>query len=151
MGMVVGAVLSVIAPNDLSVPSVLDLTLMQEQFQGVASTAALTLGGQGIGSAVILGILAIAGLGGLGALLVAAFDCPARRIDGLVLRMQAYAILFGWLMYAMTRGFVFDRYLLVWCATLPIAWVLILPRTLVALQFIPLVASLAWFVYVWLT
>jgi hypothetical protein len=151
VGMVVGAVLSVIAPNDLSVPSVLDLTLMQDRFQGAAATAALTLGGQGIGSAVIIGILAIAGLGGLGALLAAAFDCPARRIDGLVLRMQAYAILFGWLMYAMTRGFVFDRYLLVWCATLPIAWVLILPRTLVALQFIPLVASLAWFVYVWLS
>ncbi|MDG2478044.1 MAG: hypothetical protein P8M32_09145 [Phycisphaerales bacterium] len=149
-GMGVGVFLSVVAPNDLSVPSALDLTLLQDRYQGAAATAAITIGGQGVGSAVILGILAVLGLGGLGALLAAALDRPPRTIAGLVLRMQAYAILCGWLMYAMTRGFVFDRYLLVWCAALPIAWVLVLPRPLVVLQFFPLVVSLAWFVYTWL-
>lgn len=150
VGMGVGVVLSIVAPNDLSVPSALDLTLLQDRYQGAAATTALAIGGTGAGSGVILGILALLGLGGLGALLAAALDRPARKLDGLVLRMQAYTILFGWLMYAMTRGFVFDRYLLVWCATLPLAWVLVLPRALIALQVLPLVLSLAWFVSTWL-
>jgi hypothetical protein len=93
--------------------------------------------------------MAMVGLGGLGALLAAALNRPARGVDGLVLRMQSWVLVFGWLMYALTRGFVFDRYLLVWCVTLPIAWVLLLPRVLVALQILPLAVALLWFVYTW--
>jgi hypothetical protein len=71
-------------------------------------------------------------------------------VAGLVLQIQSFAITCGWLMYAITRGFVFDRYLLVWCVALPIAWVLLLPRVLVAIQIVPLLAAFVWFTYTWL-
>ena len=148
-GMGLGAVLAVVAPIDFSVPEALDLSLMQDRYQGTAATAAGVLGGEGMGRAVVLGLMAMVGLGGLGALLAAALDRPARGVDGLVLRMQSWVLVFGWLMYALTRGFVFDRYLLVWCVTLPIAWILLLPRVLLALQILPLALAVLWFVYTW--
>ena len=149
-GMAVGAVLAVVAPVDFSVPQALDLTLLQDRYQGTAATAAGVFGGDGSGRAVILGIMAMVGLGGLGALLAASLERPARHVDGLVLRMQSWVLVFGWLMYALTRGFVFDRYLLIWCITLPIAWVLLLPRLLLVMQVVPLVIALGWFTYTWL-
>jgi hypothetical protein len=45
-------------------------------------------------------------------------------------------------MYALTSGYVFDRYLLGWAILLPIAWVLLLPRTAIALQIIVLMIIL---------
>jgi hypothetical protein len=149
-GMAIGLVLALVAPVDFSLPEGLDLGLLQDRYQGTAATAAGTLGGTGWGRAVIFGMMAMVGLGGLGALLLASFARSARRADGLVLRLQAWVIVFGWLMYALTRGFVFDRYLLVWCVMLPIVWVLLLPRLLIVVQVVPLLMALAWFIYTWL-
>ncbi len=149
-GMVVGAVLGMAAPIDFAVPEALDLQLLQDRYQGVAATAASMLGGEGAGRAIVLGLMAVVGLGGLGALLAASLEQPARTVAGLVLQIQSFAITCGWLMYAITRGFVFDRYLLVWCVALPIAWVLLLPRVLVAIQIVPLLAAFVWFTYTWL-
>jgi hypothetical protein len=149
-GMAVGAVLASVAPINFSIPESLDLSLLQDRFQGTAATAAGVIGGDGLGRAIVLGLMAMVGLGGLGALVVASLERKARTVDGLLLRIQAFAITCGWLMYAATRGFVFDRYLLVWCVALPIAWILVLPRVLIAVQVVPMVAALAWFVYAWL-
>jgi hypothetical protein len=146
----VGAVLGVAAPIDFTVPEALDLQLLQDWYLGTAATAASMLGGEGVGRAIVLGLMAVVGLGGLGALLAASLEQPARTVAGLVLQIQSFAITCGWLMYAITRGFVFDRYLLVWCVALPIAWVLLLPRVLVAIQIVPLLAAFVWFTYTWL-
>jgi hypothetical protein len=99
---------------------------------------------------IVLGLMAVVGLGGLGALLAASLERPARTVAGLVLQIQSFVITCGWLMYAITRGFVFDRYLLTWLVVMPIAWVLLLPRVLVAIQIVPLLGALAWFIYTWL-
>jgi len=88
-------------------------------------------------------LLAAIGLGGLGALAAMAMARPARHLDGVIIRLQCYTLLAGWLLYALTRGAVFDRYLLVWAFMLPVIWVRVLPRWLIVLQTFGL-ALIAW-------
>ena len=91
-------------------------------------------GGEGLGGAVIIALLAGLGGGGLATLLGAAHQLPAHTPKGVLMRVQAWTLLFGGCFYILTRGFVFDRYLLAWAAVLPIVWILLLPRWAAALQ-----------------
>jgi hypothetical protein len=72
------------------------------------------------------------------------------QVWSIVLRVQALTLAFGWLLYAATRGFVFDRYLLAWAMALPLAWVILLPRWLIGIQTAVLALAAMYHVYIWL-
>ena len=64
--------------------------------------------------------------------------------------MQIWALIAGCGLYTLTRGFVFDRYLLIWAIGLPLLWCRMLPRWLVAVQYLALLVIAARLVDVWL-
>jgi hypothetical protein len=156
-GLCVGGLLGVLAPVMPSLHGGLDLGVQHDRFQGVAATFSRMLAGPGPGGATVVALLAVIGLGGLGALFAftgstqgslrgARFD----QVWSIVLRVQALTLAFGWLLYAVTRGFVFDRYLLAWAMALPIAWVILLPRWLIGVQTAVLALVAMYHVYIWL-
>ncbi len=57
-------------------------------------------------------------------------DSPARIVN----RLSAWTVLAGWLMYGLTRGVVFDRYMLPYVVLLPFLWVRLLPGWLLSIQ-----------------
>ena len=135
----------------------LDLAVQHDRFQGVAATISRMLAGPGSGGATVVALLAVIGLGGLGALFAfTGSNCRSPRgnqadeVWRIVLRMQTLTLAFGWLLYAATRGFVFDRYLLAWVMALPIAWVILLPRWLIGVQTAVLALVAMYHVYIWL-
>ena len=67
-----------------------------------------------------------------------------------MLRVQALTLGAGWLLYALTRGFVFDRYLVVWSIALPLAWLMLLPRAMLLAQTIVLAVVTAILVNTWM-
>ena len=73
--------------------------------------------------------------GGLGAV---ALEEPADDGFTTLARIQFWVLVSGISLYAFTRGFVFDRYLVVWGACLPLLWVRYLPRWLLAPMPLPL-------------
>ncbi len=81
----------------------------------------------------LLAALAAVGLGGLVGLL-ASSRTKLASIGGIVISITFWSFTFGWLLYAFTKGFVFDRFLMVWAFLLPIIWWTQLPRWLLALQ-----------------
>jgi len=144
LGVFLGLVLGVFAMPDLSVPAPLDLTAVQDRFQGVAATFVGRLSAIGVSSRLVMPVLCAIGLGGLGAFVCMAHRIRLTSLAGVLLRVQALTLGAGWLLYAFTSGFVFDRYLVVWAAAVPIAWVLLLPRfgQLVQAVLLAIVASM---------
>jgi hypothetical protein len=51
-----------------------------------------------------------------------------------IVRLQVWTLMAGCVLYGLTQGAVFDRYLLSWGVLLPIAWVATLPRGLLVVQ-----------------
>jgi hypothetical protein len=156
-GLGVGVLLGVLAPVMPSVHGGFDLAVQHDRFQGVAATISRTLAGPGLGGSAVVALLAVIGLGGLGALF--AFTGSKQgsprgdrsdQVWSIVLRVQALTLAFGWLLYAATRGFVFDRYLLAWAMALPLAWVILLPRWLIGIQTAVLALAAMYHVYIWL-
>jgi len=145
----IGLLLGIVAPVMPALPGDLDLTLQLDRYQGFAATLARSIAGEGAGS-VVLAVLAACGAGGLASLLGQAFRQPARSTLGLLLRVQGWTLLAGVLMYTLTRGFVFDRYLLAWAAVLPIAWTVLLPKWLRIVQAALLTLVACWMVRTWL-
>mgnify|MGYP006115179239 CR=1 FL=1 len=140
-----------------SVHGGLDFAVQHDRFQGVAATMSRMLAGPGPGGAVFVAVLATIGLGGLGAIFAfTGSNCRSLRgarsdeVWRLVLRVQAFTLAFGWLLYAATRGFVFDRYLLAWAMALPLAWVILLPRWLIGIQAAVLALVAMYHVHIWL-
>ena len=97
-----------------------------------------------------IAVFCAVGLGGLGALVCLAHRTRLTSLAGVLLRVQALTLGAGWLFYAFTRGFVFDRYLVVWSVAVPIAWLLLLPRSLLVLQTVVLMIVSAAMVHSWL-
>ena len=149
-GVCVGLVLAVVAMPDMSVPSTLVLDQTQDRFQGLVASLTMLVAGEGTLRGFLVGIACVVGLGGLGALVALSHRWRLTSLAGVILRVQAFTLVAGWLLYALTRGFVFDRYLLVWSVALPIAWLLLLPRWLLVLQTIALAATAAMLVNIWL-
>lgn len=145
-GATIGALLVIAAPPALSQILAVkfdDTSFEAPLFQGIAATFARTVSASSTFQSIILGILAALGLGSVGALAALAWKRTVNESSGIVLRLLVWTLLCGWAMYALTSGYVFDRYLLGWAILLPIAWVLLLPRTALALQIIVLVIVLA--------
>ncbi len=72
---------------------------------------------------VLVGALAIAGLGGLGALAACAWRRAPSDVPAAVGRLQFWTLAAGCAMYGLTRSVVYDRYLLQWAVLLPVVWV----------------------------
>ncbi|MCH2138411.1 MAG: hypothetical protein MK074_05105 [Phycisphaerales bacterium] len=150
LGVMLGVVLSIVAMPDLSVPEQLVLELEQDRFQGIAAKIVAVVGGDGIAARAVMAVLCGLGLGGLGALICLAHRTRLTLPAGVLLRIQSLAIGAGWLLYAFTRGFVFDRYLMVWCAALPLAYLLLLSRRMLIAQLIALTVVTVELVMIWL-
>ena len=93
---------------------------------------------------------AFAVLAALGTAAIAAAGVLARRAPldepgaGPVLdRLAAWTMLLGWLMYGLTRGDVYDRYLLAFVALVPLLWIRVVPRWLLVVLGLALAAMIA--------
>ncbi|MDP7070620.1 MAG: hypothetical protein QF561_04655 [Phycisphaerales bacterium] len=150
-GVGLGCLLGVLASPDLTPMEGLDLDRQFNHYAGIASTATRQLSaGSGIPSAVILSAASAIGLGGLGAFAAMAYQHSVRGALGMLLRLQVLTLVWGLLLYTLTRGAVFDRYLLVWIGVLPVAWTGLLPRWLACIQIAGLAFVAAWSASTWL-
>jgi hypothetical protein len=137
-GGVVGAMLGVLAMPDLSLPQGMDLSVPHARFQGIAATLVKQLAsGDGLRQ-VLLGGMAVLGLAGLAGLWASSRKFERVSTLWLLVQVQAWTLVAGWGLYAVTRGFVFDRFLLVWAMLLPVIWFRVLPRWLQGAQCIVL-------------
>ncbi len=151
LGAALGCILAMVAMPDLAIPSgEIDLSLQHDRYQGVMATTVLLLGGEGAGASFLLGLSCVLGLGSLGAFAALAFEIPVEDALGLLARMQVWALLLGCGLYMLTRGFVFDRFLLVWTIALPVLWCRMLPAWLLGAQFLALLVIAGRLVGVWL-
>jgi hypothetical protein len=152
-GGVAGIVLGLIAMPDLTVPTTVevDLATAHDRFQGIAATAVLKASGfLGGGAQLILGMMAGVGLAGLGALGALAMDRDDDRATGTIAAYAAWTLVVGWGLYAMTRGFVFDRFLLGWAVVLPVCWAKWLTPRLQVVQYVALLVIACRLGWVWL-
>ncbi len=138
---VLGVLLVLFAMPDLSVPDVIDFEHPNDRFQGIAATFSLKFGSLAKYPLALLSGVGLAGLAGV-------WHCRERA--KLVGSITFWALTFGWLLYALTRGFVFDRFLLTWAFLLPIVWVRVLPKWLLLLQYAALTFIAAWLIGTWL-
>ena len=132
-----------------NVPESIDFGVQTERFQGIVSTAVRLVTGNVLLQQFLIAILAAVGLSGLIGL-----HMNSRTVDGsvyeAVIGIAFWSLALGWILYAFTEGFVFDRFLLVWAFLLPIIWWKLLPRCLFALQCIAMGIIVVRLVVVWL-
>ena len=139
-----GVTLVYIAMPDLVVPQTIDFVNQNNRFQGIAASITTKLHSNATLQQALLALLAGIGLSGLAGL----WHC--RDKSAVIGRITFWSLAFGWLLYALTRGFVFDRFLLTWAFLLPIVWVRVLPKWLLVLQYSLLAIIAAYLVAVWL-
>jgi hypothetical protein len=133
-GAFVGLLLGLLAAPDLEAT-----THGRRVFMGMVAT---TLGPLGDSTAAAMLTVVLAALGGaaLAATLGAAAGGGAHTrtragtVASSVAWVAAVTVLLGWAMYGLTRGHLFDRYLLPFVAYLPLLWVFRLPWPLRAAQ-----------------
>ncbi len=124
---IVGVLLVLFATPDLFVPSTIDYDNPTQRFQGIVGTAVKMLTSDTKFQTILLAVLAGIGLAGL-----LGMQQTSRKET--VTHISFYTLMLGWLLYACTQGFVFDRFLIVWAFLLPIIWWKQLPRVLFLLQ-----------------
>ncbi|MDP7006182.1 MAG: hypothetical protein QF718_08245 [Phycisphaerales bacterium] len=134
-----------VAMPDLSVPAIdyIDPS-SNERFQGIAASYVKSMSQSGGIRQFVLSILAGIGLAGLAGLWHLRKRC---EVIGLI---TFWSLVFGWLLYSFTRGFVFDRFLLTWAFLLPIIWVKTIPKWLLVPQYCLLALIAFRLIYVWL-
>lgn len=151
LGACIGLLLALIAMPDLAIPAGdVDLSLQHDRYQGIVATAVLAIGGGGSATYLLLGICSVLGLASLGALAAMAFELHVEDAIGMLARMQVWALAIGCGLYLLTRGFVFDRFLLVWAVAMPVLWCRMLPRPLLFAQYLGLLVIAIRLVNVWL-
>jgi hypothetical protein len=136
-----GVLLVFVATPDLTIPEDIDFENPNERFQGIVATFSLAFAPI---SKYVLAFLAGIGLAGLAGL----WHCKNKV--ALVTSITFWSLMFGWLLYAVTRGFVFDRFLLTWAFLLPIVWIRTLPKWLLIPQFAALTLIAVWLTVGWL-
>jgi len=119
-------------------------------FLGMVAT---TLGPLGDSFLATIAVIALATLGGaaLAATLAAPRGVRDASTRGAVARVAAGTVFLGWAMYGLTRGHLFDRYLLPFVAYLPFLWTLRLPWPLRIAQAVGLLILLVKLATSWLT
>jgi len=118
----------------------------QRDYLGTVSTFVRAVTDRSALQFMLLALLSSVGGASLGALASLALRWPVRTFDGMALRLALWTLATGIPLYAITTGPVYDRYLLVWSALLPIVWVRALPRPAQLVQGVLLAAMLAYFV-----
>ena len=138
---IVGVALVFFATPDLTIPDVIDYEHPTERFQGIVSTLSLKFGSNATNVLAFLAGIGLAGLAGL-------WHCneKAKYVGAITF----WSLAFGWMLYALTRGFVFDRFLLTWAFLLPIVWYRVLPKWLLIPQYIALAVIAAMLCNTWL-
>jgi hypothetical protein len=120
------------------------------RFLGVIATTLRTVTDTVALQALLLGGLAVLGGASMGAVAAIGFEFgPGDRL-GVVWRLVLWTLVAGACLYALTRAPVFDRYLLPWAVLLPIAWTVVLPRKLLAVQALILLVIFARHAWIWL-
>ena len=150
LGALIGLCLALLAVPDLTIPATLDPAVMHDRYQGIMATVVTMIAGEGATRSVLLGLMSVGGFASLGAL--GALAMAARTDEHLasLARMQFWVLCVGISLYAFTRGFVFDRFLVIWAIGLPMLWTRMLPRWLCALQLVVLLAIACKMVVTWL-
>lgn len=141
--------LCLIAMPDLSIADTIDFVNPNDRYKGIAATIALSVSSHAWVQQVMLGLLAGFGLAGLTGLWICRKP-DASTIYNVIHEITFWSLLSGWMLYALTRGFVFDRFLLVWAFLLPIIWIRVLPKWLLAVQYCMLALIAARLTIVWL-
>lgn len=145
----VGFSLCMVAMPDLSIPEIIDFTNENDRFQGIVATLTKAISEHPTGQQVVLSILSGLGLAGLAGL----WNCRKNSdstIGSIVHDVCYWSLTLGWLLYALTRGFVFDRFILIWAFLLPIVWIRILPQKLLIAQYMLLTVIAVRLVTLWL-
>lgn len=148
-GAMVGLVLAWLAPVDYRQTLPFD-EVENARFLGLTATGVRMISADPVMQRVLTTILAMVGMASLGALGTLAWSESIASARGLAHRFTLWSLLCGCWLYALTAGFVFDRYLLPWAALISIIWVLQLPRALLAAQAIVLLSFAAWLTKQWL-
>ncbi len=141
---IIGVALVFIAMPNLFVPETIDFVNHNDRFQGISASVILKSSTIPFMQQAILAFLAGLGLAGLAGL------WHLREKSPLPVQITFWSLLLGWLLYACTRGFVFDRFILTWAFLLPIVWVQTLPRWLLAIQYVFLALIAGYLTVVWL-
>jgi len=145
----IGFGLCMVAMPDLTIPDTIDFEHANDRYQGIVATVATSVSSTAWLQRVVLSLLAGVGLAGLSGLWLSRKP-DASVYYNLIHEITCLSLGFGWLLYAFTRGFVFDRFLLVWIILLPIVWIRVLPTWLLALQYIMIGLIAARLVLMWL-
>ena len=126
---VAGLSLGLLAMPDLSV----DAEGGAPRYLGMVARALMPLGSSAAQMVAVVALCTVGASALTAAAMVAAerpLDSPARIVD----RLSVWTVLAGWLMYGLTRGVVFDRYMLPYVVLLPFLWVRRLPGWLLSIQ-----------------
>jgi hypothetical protein len=148
-GAALGLLLGVLAAPDLA-ESLTFGSAEISRYLGFVSSGTRLLTTSATWQMIIVGGLAAVGLASLASLLAIGLERRTWDAEAVVWRLAAWMLVCGWAMYALTRAFVFDRYLLPWAILLPVVWVRALPRALLALQAAGLALILGWLTWNWL-
>ena len=144
-----GLLLGVLAAPDLAEP-LQTVEGEAHRYLGFVASGARLVTASAMGQTIVIAVLAAVGLASLASLLAIGLERRTWNAEAVVWRLAAWTLLCGWAMYALTQGFVFDRYLLPWAILLPVLWVRGLPRALLALQGAGLALVLGWLTWSWL-
>ncbi len=144
-----GLLLGVLAAPDLA-ESFQSVDGEAHRYLGLVASGARLVAASAMWQMIVIAVLAAVGLASLASLLAIALERRTWNAEAVVWRLAAWTLLCGWVMYALTQGFVFDRYLLAWAILLPVLWVRALPRPLLALQAAGLALVLGWLTRNWL-
>lgn len=139
-----GIILVIHAMPDLSVPDSIDLVNQNDRFQGIAASVVGRISSSPLVQQIALALLAGLGLAGLAGVWL------CRERAKLVCRITFWSLGIGWLLYAITYGYVFDRFLITWASLLPIVWIRALPKWLLVIQYLGLFFISAWLAAQWL-
>jgi hypothetical protein len=149
LGAGIGLVLALLAPSSLTetVPALGDERL---RFLGITATALRNASSSVIVHRVLLTILATIGMASLGALAGVAWRRAAMDRRAMLMKLLFWCLLGGWGMTVLTDSAVYDRYIVPWGALLPIVWILAIPRWLLILEALLLLAIGLRLTWVWL-
>ena len=148
-GGALGLLLGVLAAPDLA-ESLQSIDGEAQRYLGFVASGGRLVTASAMWQMIVIAVLAAVGLASLASLLAIGFERRTWNAEAVVWRLAAWTLVCGWAMYAVTRGFVFDRYLLPWAILLPVLWVRGLPRPLLALQGAGLLLVLGWLTWNWL-
>lgn len=149
LGAIVGLLLSVLAMPNLAQSSMFE-NMVVMQYAGVTATAIRAVTTQPLMQSILIGLLATIGGAGLGALATLGWSSTVDQTSGVIERLQCWLLAAGLAMYAASATPVYDRYALGWAILLPICWWTQLPRWLLIVQMIDLLAIAAILTKNWL-